>query len=96
MTSITVDDGGTRRIITDIAPLLAEQADIVTRLERIYAEFERRPAGALDTQEPVIVTLVNRYHRLGEWIDELTILDKRRANIAAGWELLQRLSGERS
>ena len=96
MASITVDDGGTPRVITDIAPLLTEQADIVRRLERIYVEFERRPASALDSQEPVIVTLVNRYNTIGDWIDQLTALDKRRDDIAAGWDLLQRLHGERS
>ena len=95
MTGITIDDNGKTRVIADPAPLLAEQTDIAGRLERIYTDYMRRPTGALDAQEPVIVELVNRYHQLADWIDELDSQAKRRANIAAGWELLESIKGSK-
>ena len=96
MISITVDDSGTPRVIDDEAPLLTEQADILERLARIYADFEHRPANALDAEEPVIVMLHNRYYQLDDWIDDLRALGQRRANIDAGRKLLQDRGGARS
>lgn len=70
-------------------PYVAERDEIVVRLERIYANYDERPEGALDRHEDLIVTLVNRYHQLSEWIARFDEVTTRRSNIAAGRALLE-------
>ncbi|MGI4949567.1 MAG: hypothetical protein ACRYHC_12895 [Janthinobacterium lividum] len=96
MTTITVDDGGKPKVLSDVAPLVAERADIAARLDRIYAGYEERTPGTLDSQEALIVGLVNRYNQLGDWIELLENTKARHANINSGWTLVKQIRGGRS
>lgn len=95
MTGITIDDNGKTRVIADITPYIAERDGIVVRLERIYAGYKQRPVEALDPHEELIVELVNRYYQLNDWIARFEQMATRRANIEAGWTLLNCIRKER-
>ena len=95
MSRITVTENGAEKVVTDIAPYRAERDDVLAKLTRIYADFEKRPLSALEPREQEIVDLVNRYSELAHIIDRFDQASVRRANILAGWEIVkQHRAGE--
>ena len=92
MTGITVTNAnGVSRVVADIAPYVAERAEIVGQLERLYAQYEGLPEDALAPHEATICLLVNSYHEQTDWIDRYEQQVARRANIEAGRTLLKQI-----
>lgn len=90
MSRIVITENGREKVVTDIAPYVAERDAVVASLEAIYVDYKQRPGGALGPQESAIVDLVNRYHELDWWIEQFEIERVRRDNIRAGWDIVQK------
>ena len=82
MMSITV--GGV--VITDVVQQRAELQTVRAQLAAIYDRFDPRVPERLLAREAEIVTLVNRLREIVERWDQAEIA---RANIIAGWEIVQ-------
>lgn len=89
MSRIIITENGVEKVVTDIAPYCTERDDVLGKLNRIYADFEKGPVGNLDTHEQEIVDLVNRYNELIHTIERFDEAGIRRANIFAGWEIVK-------
>ena len=90
MTRLTIEVDGQVTVVTDIAPYRAERDKIIAQLSVIFADFEKGPVSALNDREPEIVDLVNRYAVLQRVIESFDNESIRRANILAGWQILNK------
>lgn len=85
MMSITV--GGV--VITDVVQQRAELQTVRAQLAAIYDRFDSRVPERLLAREAEIVTLVNRAEALREIVERWDQAETARANILAGWEIVQ-------
>ena len=85
MMSITV--GGV--VITDVVQQRAELQTVRAQLAAIYDRFDPRVPERLLAREAEIVTLVNRAEGLREIVERWDQAEIARANIIAGWEIVQ-------
>ena len=89
MTSITIEEDGSEKLITDIAPYRDEREAVLAKLAPIYADFDEGAVDALAAREQEIVDLANRYNELTDLIERFEEATTRRANVLAGWEIVK-------
>ncbi len=87
MTTMSVTVDGV--VITDVAPQRAELQTVRAQLAAIYARFDPGRPERLLAREAEIVTLINRAEVLREIVERWDQAETARANILAGWEMVQ-------
>jgi len=87
MTSVSISVGDA--VITDVAEHRAELEGIRVRLAHIYDGFEPGRPERLLAREAEIVALINRAEELREIVERWEAAETARANILAGWEVVQ-------
>ena len=75
----------------DITAIKVDRDGVGRRLLDIYATFVPGEPEGLLLQEETIVKLVNRYTELSETIAQSEAAQIARANILAGWKLVQEI-----